>query len=162
MDSLSLNQRPTASAADTSHKSPASVPAPAGSELTQTARAVQAADKAQGATPSGEQLEKMAEQMETFIGTFNRGLQFRVDENSGRNVVTVVDTDSGDIIRQIPTEELLQVINRLAEASSGLIDTKAHSALEQRAWEKQRGRSQTAGRGLGLSHSEFCGCHRGR
>ncbi|NHI00142.1 MULTISPECIES: flagellar protein FlaG [Oceanimonas] len=125
MDSLSLNQRPTASAADTSHKSPASVPAPAGSELTQTARAVQAADKAQGATPSGEQLEKMAEQMETFIGTFNRGLQFRVDENSGRNVVTVVDTDSGDIIRQIPTEELLQVINRLAEASGGLIDTKA-------------------------------------
>ncbi|MCC4263190.1 flagellar protein FlaG [Oceanimonas baumannii] len=98
---------------------------PAGSEATQTAQAVQAVDKPQESELSGEQLEQMAEQMDSFIGTFNRGLKFRVDEDSGRNVVTVVDNHSGDIIRQIPTEELLQVISRLAEASGGLIDTKA-------------------------------------
>ncbi|MBL1378408.1 flagellar protein FlaG [Zobellella iuensis] len=116
---------------------PSSVVArPTGSEATQTAQAVQAMDKtaatqptpgiAQDATAfSIEQLEEMAGQMESFIGTFNRGLQFRVDENSGRQVVTVLDSDTGDVVRQIPTEELLDVITRLTEASRGLLDTKA-------------------------------------
>lgn len=125
MDTLSLNQRTSATAADLAQKQAPVTTQPAGSETTQTAQAVQAAEKAQDSELSGEQLEEMAEQMESFIGTFNRGLKFRVDEDSGRNVVTVVDNDSGDIIRQIPTEELLQVISRLAEASGGLIDTKA-------------------------------------
>lgn len=125
MDTLPLTQRTPASAADLAQKQTSVTTQPAGSEATQTAQAVQAAEKTQQSDLSGEQLEQMAEQMESFIGTFNRGLKFRVDEDSGRNVVTVVDNDSGDIIRQIPTEELLQVISRLAEASGGLIDTKA-------------------------------------
>lgn len=124
MDTLPLTQRTSATTADLAQKQ-APVTQPAGSEATQTAQAVQAADKSQESELSGEQLEQMAEQMDSFIGTFNRGLKFRVDEDSGRNVVTVVDNHSGDIIRQIPTEELLQVISRLAEASGGLIDTKA-------------------------------------
>lgn len=125
MDTLPLNQRSPATAADLAQKQTAVTTQPVGSEATQTAQAIQAAEKLQQSDLSGEQLEEMAEQMESFIGTFNRGLKFRVDEDSGRNVVTVVDNESGDIIRQIPTEELLKVISRLAEASGGLIDTKA-------------------------------------
>lgn len=101
----------------------------AGNEASQTAGAVQAVEKeASARLPSEqltqEQLEDMAGQMESFIGSFNRGLKFRVDEDSGRQVVTVVDNSSGDVIRQIPSEELLEVISRLAEATSGLIDVK--------------------------------------
>lgn len=125
MDTLPLTQRTSATTTDLAQKQPPVTTQPAGSEATQTAQAVQAVDKPQESELSGEQLEQMAEQMDSFIGTFNRGLKFRVDEDSGRNVVTVVDNHSGDIIRQIPTEELLQVISRLAEASGGLIDTKA-------------------------------------
>lgn len=106
-------------------------------QATQTARAVQALDKTaansaalhgqqaeQKAEPSAEQLAEMAEQMDKFVGSFTHELKFRVDEDSGRNVVTVLDSKSGDTIRQIPTEELLEVIARLAEASGGLIDVK--------------------------------------
>lgn len=125
MDTLPLTQRSPSTAVDTFQKQAPVTTQPVGSEATQTAQAVQAAEKPQQSELSGEQLEDMAEQMDAFIGSFNRGLKFRVDEDSGRNVVSVVDTDSGDIIRQIPTEELLQVISRLAEASGGLIDTKA-------------------------------------
>lgn len=124
MDTLSLNQRTPATAADLAQKQTPVTTQPTGSEATQTAQAVQAAGKSQESELSGEQLKQMAEQMDSFIGSFNRGLKFRVDEDSGRNVVTVVDNNSGDIIRQIPTEELLQVISRLAEASGGLIDVK--------------------------------------
>lgn len=107
---------------------------PLGSETTQTIQAVQAVDKVdaknnspakQNQEPTAEQLVEMAEQMDSFVGSFTHELKFRVDEDSGRNVVTVVDAKSGDTIRQIPTEELLEVIARLAEASGGLINVKA-------------------------------------
>ena len=109
---------------------------PAGSQATQTAHAVQALNKTSvsqssiaeqkvAEEPSAKQLTDMAEQMDKFVGSFTHELKFRVDEDSGRNVVTVIDSKSGDTIRQIPTEELLDVIARLAEASSGLINVKA-------------------------------------
>ncbi|WP_319781837.1 flagellar protein FlaG [Oceanisphaera sp. IT1-181] len=108
---------------------------PLGSAATQTVQAVQALDKADAKSDvlaeqeahelTTEQLTDMAEQMDSFVGSFTHELKFRVDEDSGRNVVTVIDSKSGDTIRQIPTEELLEVIARLAEASGGLIDVKA-------------------------------------
>ncbi|WP_458735487.1 flagellar protein FlaG [Zobellella taiwanensis] len=97
---------------------------PAQAEATQTRQAVQATTETGDAHLSAEQLKDMAGQMQEFIGSFNRSLQFRVDEDSGRNVVTVLD-DQGEVIRQIPSEELLEVVARLAEASGGLIDTRA-------------------------------------
>ena len=102
-----------------------SAQAQAEAEATQTVQAVQATQQSGAAELSPDQLELMAEEMQTFIGSFNRSLQFKVDEDSGRNVVTVLDSDTGDVIRQIPSEELLDVINRLNEASGGLLDTQA-------------------------------------
>lgn len=125
MNTLIPSQRMPASVTDTVQK-PSLVPTqPAGNEATQTKQAVQGADKTQKSDLSGKQLEEMAEQVESFVSTFNRGLKFRVDEDSGRHVVTVLDSDTGDVVRQIPSEELLDVITRLNEASRGLIDTKA-------------------------------------
>ena len=136
MDTLPLSPKAPILAADISAKQHVTTQ-PVGSEKTQTTQAVQALDKAGGVNhsviaeqqltpePTGEQLTEMAEQMDKFVGSFTHELKFRVDEDSGRNVVTVVDAKSGDTIRQIPTEELLDVIARLAEASSGLISAKA-------------------------------------
>ena len=135
MDLLPLPPKAPVLAAEMSTKPQAVTAQALGSEATQTLQAVQAADKT-GANHSLitkqsaqeltiEQLTDMAEQMDSFVGSFNRELKFRVDEDSGRNVVTVIDTKSGDTIRQIPTEELLDVIARLSEASGGLIYAKA-------------------------------------
>ncbi|MDP5290696.1 flagellar protein FlaG [Oceanimonas sp. CHS3-5] len=125
MNTLIPSQRMPASVTDAVQKQPLVSTQPAGNEATQTNQAVQAVDKTQKSELSGKQLEEMAEQVESFVSTFNRGLQFRVDEDSGRHVVTVLDSDTGDVVRQIPSEELLDVITRLNEASRGLIDTKA-------------------------------------
>ncbi|MFD1006868.1 flagellar protein FlaG [Oceanisphaera ostreae] len=135
MDTLPLPPKAPMLASDLLTKQPAATTQPAGSSATQTAQAVQAADKtnANHLKPSehvaepltAEQLAELAEQMDSFVGSFNQQLKFRVDEDSGRHVVSVVDKKNGDIIRQIPTEELLEVIARLAEASTGLLDAKA-------------------------------------
>lgn len=64
------------------------------------------------------QLEKMVEKMDEFVNSINKGLSFRVDEELGRDVVTIYEASTGDIIRQIPDEEMLIILRRLAAASS--------------------------------------------
>ena len=135
MDTLPLSPKAPVLASDMGTKQQATTTQPTGSAATQTVQAVQALDKTGANNASvaeqiaqeltAEQLADMAEQMDKFVGSFTHELKFRVDEDSGRNVVTVIDSKSGDTIRQIPTEELLDVIARLAEASGGLIDVKA-------------------------------------
>jgi len=70
--------------------------------------------------------EKIVEQMNDFISSINKGLSFRVDEQSGRDVVTIYEAETGDIIRQIPDEEMLEILRRLREQtarySSGLVN----------------------------------------
>ena len=93
--------------------------------------AAQAVEKVIEATKEREKLnreerERMVDQMNDFISSINKGLSFRVDEESGRDVVTIYEADTGDIIRQIPDEELLDILRRLREQtarySSGLVN----------------------------------------
>ncbi|GEM74323.1 flagellar protein FlaG [Vibrio sagamiensis] len=72
-----------------------------------------------------EQREKIVEQMNEFVSSINKGVAFRVDEASGRNVVTVYEATTGEVIRQIPDEEMLVVLRRLAEYTArGLLVEK--------------------------------------
>lgn len=74
-----------------------------------------------------EQRAKIVERMNEFVDSFNKGLAFRVDEESGRDVVTIYEASTGDIIRQIPDEEMLEVLRRLAleqNPKSGLLLAK--------------------------------------
>ncbi len=74
-----------------------------------------------------ERRAKMIEQVSEFVNSINKGLSFRVDQESGRDVVTVYEASTGDIIRQIPEEEMLEVLRRLARQSdhkSGLLVAK--------------------------------------
>ncbi|OLQ89214.1 flagellar biosynthesis protein FlaG [Vibrio ponticus] len=79
-------------------------------------------------TLSEKEREKAVEHMNDFISSMNTGLSFRTDEQSGRDVVTIYEQSTGDIIRQIPDEELLEVLRRLrdqtARYSSGLLIDK--------------------------------------
>ncbi len=69
-----------------------------------------------------EQLEKMAQQLQDFMGGMNRSLQFKVDEDSGRDVIKVLDKNSGEVIKQYPSEEVLSLVSKLSESAGILID----------------------------------------
>ncbi|WP_273071275.1 flagellar protein FlaG, partial [Alteromonas australica] len=58
-------------------------------------------------------LETAIEDVESFIQMQNRNLAFSIDEDTDRAVVTVRDSDSGDVIRQIPSEEVLALAERI-------------------------------------------------
>ncbi|MEG3693171.1 flagellar protein FlaG [Vibrio coralliirubri] len=65
-----------------------------------------------------EERVKMVEKVNEFISSLNKGVAFKVDEESGRDVVTIYETTTGDIIRQIPDEEMLEILRRLAAQNS--------------------------------------------
>ena len=60
-----------------------------------------------------------------FAQSIQRDLSFRVDDSSGRIVVEVRDQSSGDVIRQSPSEEALQLLKHLEEARSLMLKTTA-------------------------------------
>ncbi len=63
--------------------------------------------------------------LESLPQLVQRNLEFRVDDETGKQVVRVVDTDTGKLIRQIPPEAILNVISRaqdlLDDMSKGVL-----------------------------------------
>jgi flagellar protein FlaG len=74
---------------------------------------------------SKEQLEGAVATIQDFVQTVQRSLNFAVDESSGQVVVKVTDADSGDVIRQIPSEEALNLAENLTEVRSLLFKAEA-------------------------------------
>ncbi|PRY64587.1 flagellar protein FlaG [Vreelandella songnenensis] len=54
-----------------------------------------------------------------------RGLEFEMSEQSSRIITRVIDRESGEIIRQIPAEEVVQIAKRLEEVQGSLISLEA-------------------------------------
>jgi flagellar protein FlaG len=71
-----------------------------------------------------EQLQKVAQQLQDFVGDMNRGLEFSVDKDSGRDVIKVIDRSSGDLVKQFPSEEVLTLVAKLSDMVGGFIDAK--------------------------------------
>ena len=68
-----------------------------------------------------ESLDIVAKELTDMVAMMQKGLKFSVDEESGKQVIKVQDIDSGDIIRQIPSEEALQLAQKLSEVSGILM-----------------------------------------
>jgi flagellar protein FlaG len=60
----------------------------------------------------------------TFLQENQRGLRFQVDQATGRTVITVINPVSGEVVRQIPPQELLNIAHEL-RASGSLLNALA-------------------------------------
>ena len=78
----------------------------------------------QDAAISSKQLEMVAQQLQSFVGEMNKGLEFLVDKDSGRDVIKVIDKKSGDLIKQYPSEEVLNLVSKLSDAAGALVNEK--------------------------------------
>lgn len=72
-----------------------------------------------------EQVKKAVEDVNSFVSTVNNSIQFRLDNDSGRSIVSVVDTGTKQIIRQFPSEEVLAISKALDNIKGLLIQQKA-------------------------------------
>ena len=62
--------------------------------------------------------------LEQGAQSLRRSLAFTVHEATGRTVVTVSDKETGEVIRQIPPEETLDIAARIREVTAGLFLTE--------------------------------------
>ncbi|MER2492154.1 flagellar protein FlaG [Catenovulum sediminis] len=74
------------------------------------------ADKASRAEQ--QDLDTAVADVADFIQAQNRQLDFSFDENSNKSIIKVTDSESGEIIRQIPSEEMLKLAERINELRS--------------------------------------------
>lgn len=70
-------------------------------------------------------VEQAASSMEKASQNIKRDLKFSVDDETGQMVVKVTDASTGELIRQMPSEEALKLAQRLDEARSLLFKAKA-------------------------------------
>ncbi|GGZ41175.1 flagellar protein FlaG [Shewanella chilikensis] len=72
-----------------------------------------------------EALLELTESLTDMMSLMRKGLEFRVDETQGAPVVSVMDMDSGELIRQIPSEEALALAEKMSEIAGVLMKTEA-------------------------------------
>lgn len=90
-------------------------------------KAVEEAEKSASEEPKldEEELQNLVEDLSSMMSVMRKGLAFKIDEDSGTNVVSVMDIESGDLIRQIPNEEALKLARKLTEVTGLLMKTEA-------------------------------------
>jgi len=71
-----------------------------------------------------EQLEAKVAELNDYVQHLNRNLQFSVDEQSGQTVVKVIDAETKELVRQIPSQEVLDARNAVDNYRGLLLQTK--------------------------------------
>ncbi|MFL9809364.1 MAG: flagellar protein FlaG [Pseudomonas sp.] len=65
------------------------------------------------------------ERVRTQVQSLQRDLNFSVDDSTGQVVIQVLDGNSGKVVRQIPSEDILRLAERLDEMRSLLFEATA-------------------------------------
>lgn len=71
---------------------------------------------------AAEDVERAVHQLNEMMAKNRRSLRFQFDELSGRTIITVLDEETKEVVRQIPPPELLAITRRLEEQSGSLLD----------------------------------------
>ncbi|WP_411378938.1 flagellar protein FlaG [Pseudomonas sp. MPB26] len=74
---------------------------------------------------SQDDLKKAVTDIKEFVQAAQRNLDFSIDDSTHQVVVKVIATDTGEVIRQIPSETALKLAQSLSSASHVLFDDKA-------------------------------------
>ena len=70
-------------------------------------------------------IESVTRQIDSYLRSINKSLQFRLDEATGQMVVSICDAETGEVIRQVPGEEALRIAQRIEDQLSTMLDEKA-------------------------------------
>jgi flagellar protein FlaG len=73
---------------------------------------------------SRQAVEAAAKQMQSFVSSMGRNLDFSIDGSTGYHVVRVTNPTTGEVVRQMPSEEVLRLAHSFDQISA-LIHQKA-------------------------------------
>ncbi|MCP8464855.1 flagellar protein FlaG [Pseudomonas sp. ZM23] len=70
-------------------------------------------------------LDAAVSDIQKHVQGVRRNLNFSIDDTTGDVVVKVIDGDSGKVVRQIPSEEVLKLAARLDDMRSLMFEAQA-------------------------------------
>lgn len=71
-----------------------------------------------------EKLKEAAERSNAYFTRSETQLQFEIGDRTGRTVIRVVDKSSGEVVREIPPEELVRISERIDELKGLLFNAQ--------------------------------------
>lgn len=74
---------------------------------------------------SNEQIEQAVDEIRRKIEPVAQNLLFTIDKDTGKTIVRLIDSSTKEVLRQIPSEELIAIARSLGKSQSGLIERKA-------------------------------------
>ena len=75
--------------------------------------------------PTRDVVAKAAADLQNFVQSMGRNLSFSVDETTGYHVVRVVNPNTGELVRQLPSEELLKISRDFQRLNNALVSQRA-------------------------------------
>lgn len=85
----------------------------------------QSPEEKQNVQFSREELLNAAKEANEFISHVNDNLQFSVDDETGKTIIKVVDATTQEVIKQIPSEEMIAIAKAMDKLKGLLIQQKA-------------------------------------
>jgi flagellar protein FlaG len=70
-------------------------------------------------------MRAVAQQIQTFLQSSRPELEFSVDQSSGKVVLRISDPETGKVVRQIPSEEMLALSKALDQLKGLLFSGQA-------------------------------------
>lgn len=74
---------------------------------------------------SGEDIESVVQELRKYVEPVAQDLQFSIDKDTGRTIVKLIDSNTKEVLRQIPSEELIAISKALGRSSGVLLERKA-------------------------------------
>jgi flagellar protein FlaG len=70
-------------------------------------------------------LNDVVSELNSLVRELHRELHFSVDDESGDTIIKVVDRETDEVVRQIPSEDVVRLRQRLQEAAGAIFQDSA-------------------------------------
>ncbi|WP_066454225.1 flagellar protein FlaG [Castellaniella caeni] len=75
--------------------------------------------------PPKSSLEKALDAVNDSLKAWSTGMRFDMDEDAHQLVVSIVDSETGKVLRKIPSEAMLRIARMIAQFQGTGVDTQA-------------------------------------
>ncbi|MEE8058015.1 MAG: flagellar protein FlaG [Pseudomonadales bacterium] len=97
---------------------------PAEKSESEVIKATALPERQQSAKPEPQELQTAVSKLNNYVQNFQRTLSFSVEEHTGVTVVQVYDSETEELIRQIPPAETIKLAASIEAYSANLLLTE--------------------------------------
>lgn len=72
-----------------------------------------------------EQVQRFAELVGEAVSRLNHGIRYEIDKSTNTVITKVIDRETNEVIRQIPADEMLDMMHRVRQYIGVLLDIEA-------------------------------------